>query len=114
MRTFSNPTDPIIRLFALLNCVRLPVKVRAAAVVSGLSDSEVRRALAYSPDYVVNGEHISVKEPYEAVLERLEKELSEAISASDADWLYREKGCVFRFEAGQLINTFIESKEEFA
>ncbi|MEF2965644.1 hypothetical protein V3851_07365 [Paenibacillus sp. M1] len=115
MTAFKNPTEPIARLFALLDHVALPVDVRPAAIISGLTDYEVEIVLSGSPDYFVNDGQIRVRDPFEQNVEEMERHLWEVITVFDADQLYREEHCAFSCAAGQPIHTFIEiEQEEFA
>ncbi|WP_018750685.1 hypothetical protein [Paenibacillus sanguinis] len=112
MTAFTNPTEPISRLFALLGHVVLPVAIRPVAIISGLTDREVGIVLCGSPDYAVIDGQIFIRDPFQQNMEEMERHLWEVITVFDADQLYREEHCAFSCAAGQHIHTFIEIEHE--
>lgn len=110
---YTNPTEPVARLFSLLDHISLPSPVRPIAIVSGLTDHEVGIVLSGSPDYVMRDGQIHIRDPFEKEMETMERHLWEVITVFDADMMYREEQCAFSCAAGQPIHTFIEHEEEF-
>ncbi|BFH14058.1 hypothetical protein WJ0W_003580 [Paenibacillus melissococcoides] len=104
MLTYEYSNHPVARLFSFLQHVTLPVPVRPAAIVSGLTEDDVRLALRDSPDYVVDGESIRSRTPYEKALMDMRQRLGEEMTVMEACWLYREL-------AGKLVNTFMEEQQ---
>ncbi|BFH11113.1 hypothetical protein J6TS7_21630 [Paenibacillus dendritiformis] len=111
MRAYEYSNHPVARLFSFLQHVTLPVPIRPAAIVSGLTEDDVRLALRDSPDYVVDGESIRSRTPYEKALMDMRQRLGEEMTVMEACWLYRELHCAFYVAAGKLVNTFMEEQQ---
>ncbi|BFH17009.1 hypothetical protein PMJ10TS2_76660 [Paenibacillus melissococcoides] len=110
MWRYEYSNHSVARLFRFLQHVMLPVPVRPAAIVSGLTEDEVRIALRDSPDYIVDDEGIRSRDPYEKALMDMRQRLGEELTVLEACWLYRELHYAFHVAAGRLVNTFMEEQ----
>ncbi|MNP70451.1 hypothetical protein D3C76_1666850 [compost metagenome] len=86
----------------------MPVAIRPAAIVSGLTDQEIILLLSSSPDFDLAAGQIEYRDPFAREVELMEQELAKVLTVEQADMLYREENCAFLCAAGRLIGTFID------
>ncbi|BFH17943.1 hypothetical protein WJ0W_006792 [Paenibacillus melissococcoides] len=112
MWRYEYSNHSVARLFRFLQHVMLPVPVRPAAIVSGLTEDEVRIALRDSPDYIVDDEGIRGRTPYEKTLLDMRQRMGQELTALEAFRLYTERRYAFFVAAGKLVNTFLDKEEQ--
>lgn len=112
MKTYHNPSDAMVRLFMFLNHVILPIPIRPAAVVSGLTEQEVIQILSPSPDFQLIDGQIQYRDSFAKEVERVEQELAQVLTLEQADMLYRDNQCAFVCTAGRLLGTFIDREPQ--
>ncbi|MFW5435234.1 hypothetical protein [Paenibacillus apiarius] len=114
MKRYSNPTDPVVRLFSLLQHASLPIPVTPAAIVSGLTEEEVHITLNDSPDYTVLSKYIHTRPSYQKSMADMSQELGEVMTLEEVNRLYHELHYGFLISDGKFISTFHEVQHDAA
>ncbi|NEZ45149.1 hypothetical protein [Paenibacillus alvei] len=109
MKRYSNPSDPVVRLFSLLQHVCLPIPVTPAAIVSGLTEEEVHITLNDSPDYNIHSKYIHARPSYQKALADMRDELGETMTLEEVNRLYQELHYGFLISDGKFVSAFHEA-----
>jgi len=97
----------IARLYGYLSHVKnFPTSLRFAAVVSGLSDEDVRQILSNSPYFLVSGDSIDICHQEGGL--KVEKTDLDDVDAYKLDKIYKEIGIAALCEDGHVIAIFSE------